>query len=72
MKLILAKKINLFSNIYNMFFKKGHSNGFFKKAVDAGHMGLKVLSHPATFVASNLLAPNSTVAKVSGVLQKIR
>ena len=55
-----------------MFFRKGHSGGFFKKAADLGHLGLKVLSHPATFVASNVLAPASTVAKVSGVLQKLR
>ena len=55
-----------------MFLKKGHTGGFFKKAVDAGHLGVKALSHPATFVASNLLAPASTVAKVSGVLQKLR
>ena len=62
----------MFSNIYNMFFRKGYSGGFYKKAVDAGHLGLKVLSHPVTSVVANALAPNSAVAKVSGVLQKIR
>ena len=55
-----------------MFFRKGYSGGFYKKAVDAGHLGLKVLSHPVTAVVSNALAPASTVAKVSGVLQKLR
>ena len=59
-----------------MFFKKGHSGGFFKKAVDAGHLGLKVLSHPVTPLIANAIAPGSAVAgniaKVSGVLQKIR
>ena len=55
-----------------MFFKKGHPGGFFKKAVDVGHLGLNVLSHPATAVVANTFAPASTVAKVSGVLQKIR
>ena len=59
-----------------MFYKKGHSGGFFKKAVDAGHMGLKVLSHPLTAVAANAIAPSSAVAsniaKASGVLQKLR
>ena len=55
-----------------MFFKKGSVGGFFKKAADVGHLGLKVLSHPATAVLSNAYAPASTVAKVSGVLQKIR
>ena len=71
MKLILAK-IKIFSHIYNMFFKKGTAGGFFKKATDAGHLGIKLLSHPATYVASNVLSPASTVAKLSGVLQKIR
>ena len=59
-----------------MFFKKGHSGGFFKKAVDAGHLGLKVLSHPVTLLIANAIAPGSAVAghiaKASGVLQKIR
>ena len=55
-----------------MFYKKGHSGGFFKKAVDAGHMGLKVLAHPLTAVAANAIAPGSAVAKASGVLQKLR
>ena len=45
---------------------------FFKKAVDAGHMGLKVLSHPLTAVAANAIAPGSAVAKASGILQKLR
>ena len=55
-----------------MFFKKGTVNGFFKKAVDAGHLGLKVLSHPATHAVLNSVAPNSSAAAVSGVLQKIK
>jgi len=55
-----------------MFFRKGYSGGYFKKATDLGHLGLKVLSHPLTAVASSALAPASTVAKVSGVLQKLR
>jgi hypothetical protein len=55
-----------------MFFKKGHVGGFFKKATEVGHLGLKVLSHPATHAALNAYVPNSTVASVSGVLQKIK
>ena len=59
-----------------MFYKKGHSGGFFKKAVDAGHLGVKVLSNPLTSLAVNTIAPGSAVAghvaKVSGVLQKLR
>ena len=55
-----------------MFFKKGVVGGFFKKATDVGHLGVKALSHPILGGVVNPIAPNSTVAKVSGVLQKIR
>ena len=55
-----------------MFFKKGQAGGFFKKASDIGHLGVKALSHPLTAAVSNTFAPASTIAKVSGVLQKIR
>ena len=55
-----------------MFFKKGTSSGFFKKVVDAGHLGMKVLSHPVSHAVLNSVAPNSGAAAVSGVLQKIK
>ena len=53
-----------------MFFRKGHSGGFFKKATDFGHLGFKVLGNPITHTALSVLAPNSTATKVSGYLQK--
>lgn len=52
-------------------FKKGYSGGFFKKATDFGHIGVKTLAHPGTPTAS-IINPNPTSAKVSGVLQKLR
>ena len=56
-----------------MFFKKGDNRGFFRKAVDAGHLGLKILSHPIVHtVANGLFGENSLVGKASGVLQKLR
>ena len=55
-----------------MFFKKGTVGGFFKKATEVGHLGLKVLAHPVSHAALNAYAPTSTAAAVSGVLQKIK
>ena len=55
-----------------MFFKKGTGSGYLKKIVDAGHLGLKVLSHPVSHAVLNSVAPNSTASAVSGVLQKIK
>ena len=55
-----------------MFFKKGQSGGFFKKAVDVGHLGVKVLAHPVTHTVLRAIDPTSTVSQVSGVLQKIK
>jgi hypothetical protein len=55
-----------------MFFKKGSVGGFFKKAVDAGHLGLKAVSHPVVHTALNALAPNSQVTKVANLLQKAK
>ena len=55
-----------------MFFKKGVAGGFFKKATDVGHLGVKALSHPILGGVVNYIAPNSNVAEVSGVLQKIK
>ena len=55
-----------------MFFKKGNSGGYFKKATDSGHIGIKAFVHPATPTLS-IFNPNSTATnKVSGVLQKIK
>ena len=53
-----------------MFFRKGYSGGFFKKATDVGQIGIKALAHPVTHTALNIIDPNSTVAKVSSLLQK--
>ena len=55
-----------------MFFKKGQSGGFFKKATDVGYLGVKALSHPIAGAVTSTFVSNSNVAKVSGVLQKIR
>lgn len=52
-------------------FKKGTIGGFFKKGSEVGHLGLKALHHPVSNAVLNSLAPNSAVAKVSNVLQKV-
>lgn len=52
-------------------FKKGTVGGFFKKGVEAGHLGIKALHHPVSNAVLNSLAPNSAVAKVSNALQKV-
>ena len=48
---ILIKNLATYSII--MFFKKGDNRGFFRKAVDAGHLGLKILSHPIVHTVAN-------------------
>ena len=53
-----------------MFFKKPNSGGFFKKASEYGHLGIKALGSPVTHSVLNAIAPNSTVAQVSNLLQK--
>jgi hypothetical protein len=55
-----------------MFFKKGSVGGFFKKAVDIGHLGLKAVTHPVVNSALNALAPAHTVTKVANLLQKAK
>ena len=55
-----------------MFFKKGYSGGFYKKASDYGHLGIKVLSHPLVSAGLNAYIPNSNVSKVSSILQKAK
>ena len=52
------------------FLKKPNSRGFFKKAREYGHLGIKALGSPVTHSVLNMHSPNSTVAKVSGLLQK--
>ena len=54
-------------------FKKTLSNGYFKKSVDAGHIGLKSLHNPVSSSTQSSYSPeNSNSPKVSGVLQKIK
>ena len=55
-----------------MFLKKGSAGGFFKKAVDIGHLGLKTVTHPVVHTALNALAPAYTVMKVANLLQKAK
>lgn len=53
-----------------MFFRKGYSGGFYKKASDFGHLGVKILASPVTHSALSVIAPNSAVSKVSSYLQR--
>ena len=52
-------------------FKKTLSNGFFKKGSDAGHLGVKALSNPASSSPQSY-PPSTNAPKVSGVLQKLK
>ena len=53
-----------------MFFKKPNVGGFYTKASEYGHLGIKALGSPVTHSVLNVLSPGSTVAKVSNLLQK--
>ena len=53
-----------------MLFIKPNSGGFFKKASVYGHIGIKALGSPVTHSVLNSIAPSSTVAQVSNLLQK--